>query len=251
MLFSRRNVKVKKEDKGSLEEIVMRIQLGEDGLRESLINDYQPFVKTVVSKVCKRYIDQTMDEFSIGLLAFDQAIDHYKEGQGSKFLTFADMVIRRRLIDYIRKEARRKKHEWLDSETDDPEESEESLIHQQAALDSYQKDQESQKRREDILDYQRYLQEFGLSFEILSQQGPKHADSRNNAKHIALTLVKHPELSGNFLQTKQLPTKELLKYVSCSRKTIERNRKYIIAIALIYLGKYTSLMTYIEPESLD
>ncbi|GAY78475.1 RNA polymerase sigma-54 factor RpoN [Sporolactobacillus inulinus] len=47
---------------------------------------------------------------------------------------------------------------------------------------------------------------------------------------------------------KQLPIKDLLQFVSCSRKTIERNRKYIIALALIYIGGFSALRSYIEPE---
>lgn len=245
--FGKRGSKL--TDESPLEERIFMIQKGDQGLREALLSDYQPFIKTVVSKVCKRYIDQTMDEYSIGLLAFNQAIDQYKKDQGSKFLSFADLVIRRRVIDYIRKEARRNQNEWLDQPTiNEDEEMEESLVQQKAAMDVYQRELESENRVAEIEAYENELQKFEISFEALSQQSPKHADARENAKQVAWELANDPELAKSFLETKQLPIKELLNRVTCSRKTVERNRKYIIAITLIYMGQYPSLKAYIEPE---
>jgi RNA polymerase sigma factor len=76
-------------------------------------------------------------------------------------------------------------------------------------------------------------------------------DARENAKQVAKVLASDKGLSKILMQTKQLPTKDLLELVSCSRKTIERNRKYIIAIALIHLGEFNALRSYIEPEARD
>jgi RNA polymerase sigma factor len=249
MIFQGRRPKA---TENSLEETIKRIQSGDNHLRDEIIEAYQPFVKKVVSKVCHRFIDHTMDEFSIGLVAFDQAIDQYKEGQGSKFLTFADLVIRRRVIDYIRKEARRGKMESLD-QTDllDEEQPEETLIQQKAALDTYENERQIETRVEQIDAYQSMLQDFGITFLDLSKSCPKHLDARENAKQVAKVLATDKTLSKILLQTKQLPTKDLLELVSCSRKTIERNRKYIIAIALIHLGEFNALRSYIEPEARD
>jgi RNA polymerase sigma factor len=45
---------------------------------------------------------------------------------------------------------------------------------------------------------------------------------------------------------KRLPIKELERHVHISRKTIERNRKYIIAIAIILSGEFHYLQDYIK-----
>jgi RNA polymerase sigma factor len=45
---------------------------------------------------------------------------------------------------------------------------------------------------------------------------------------------------------KRLPIKQLEKMVDVSRKTIERNRKYIIAIALILASDYVYMKDYIK-----
>ncbi len=237
-------------DHHSLEDQVKTVQHGDEYLRNSMIHAYQPFIKKVVSKVCNRFIDHTMDEYSIGMFAFNEAINQYEKSQGSKFLTFADMVIRRRVIDYIRKESRQAKAVYLEqADIDDEAQQEESYIEQQAAIDYYEDQRQIQERTEQIEGYKQLLNEFGITFNILSKHCPKHIDARDHAKHVARILVEDEWLSQHLQEKKQLPIKELLQFVSCSRKTIERNRKYIIAVALIYIGEFYALQPYIEPET--
>lgn len=231
------------------EKIVAFIQSGHEEYRNELINSYKPFIRKVLSKVCKRYIDQSMDEYSIGLFAFNEAINQYKPGQGSKFLSFADMVIQRRIIDYIRKETRHKKHTFLEQEASDEDgQQEESVAEQRAALEHFKEKELIEERIHDIENYQSLLSRFGITFKVLSKQCPKHIDARDHAKMIAKLIADSSEFSSYLQEKKQLPIKELLNHVECSRKTIERNRKYIIAVSLIYIGGFTSLQSYIEPE---
>ncbi len=44
----------------------------------------------------------------------------------------------------------------------------------------------------------------------------------------------------------RLPVTELAEEAGVSRKTIERNRKYIIALALLYRGDYPYILAYIS-----
>jgi RNA polymerase sigma factor len=216
--------------------------------RNDLIKQYQPFIAKVTSKVCKQYIDQSRDEFSVGIEAFNEAIDHFQSKQGSSFLSFAEMVIRRRVIDYIRKETRQTRDIFLEPDTNDEENQAESLAQVSASLAQYSDYKESERRTEDILEYQQQLIQFDITFADLVEHCPKHIDARENAKQIAKYLASQPEHVDYLLQKKQLPMKDLLKSVNCSRKTVERNRKYIIAMALIYIGDHQSLRSYIEPE---
>jgi RNA polymerase sigma factor len=231
---------------GTVEYKIKQIQNGNEQLRNDLIQQYQPFVKKVASKVCNRYVNDSMDEYSIGLLAFNEAIDQYKPDQGSKFLTFANMVIQRRLIDHIRKEERQVKNVFLEKEESDDEGRDESFAEQKAALDKYDIDQQAELRMMEIEEYRKLLEKYDISFEVLSKQCPKHADARKNAIDIARMVAKTEELSKYIIDKKQLPIKLLLEHVECSRKTIERNRKYIIAVALIYLGGFDALSSYID-----
>ena len=63
-----------KKQKSSLESKVLLIQQGDTTLQNELIHSYKPFVAKTVSSVCKRYIHESDDEFSIGLIAFNEAI---------------------------------------------------------------------------------------------------------------------------------------------------------------------------------
>lgn len=218
--------------------------------RNQLLRKYKPFIIKVTSKVCKQYIDISRDEYSVALEGFNEAIDHYQPVQGSHFLSFSEMVIRRRVIDYIRKEIRQTKSIFLEPERHHEDEFVESQAQTNASLIHYEQEQERMHRKEEILEYQKLLQSFGISFTDLVECCPKHIDARENAKQIAFSIADRSQLVEYLLQRKQLPMKHLMKYVHCSRKTIERNRKYIIAMVLIYTGGFKSLRDYIEPESI-
>ncbi|WP_147515375.1 RNA polymerase sigma-I factor [Massilibacterium senegalense] len=229
-----------------LEDKVLLIQQGNESLRNEILSEYQPFVKKVTSKVCNQYIDESMDEYSVGLCALNEAIDQYNPHQGSKFLSFSNMVIRRRVIDYIRREQRQKRLFFFVQEDDNEQRMEESYLEQQVALDHYRQHLQIENRVSEINEFRELLKEYNITFDVLSKQCPKHIDARENAKEIARIIVENEEFSNYLQEKKQLPIKALLTKVSCSRKTIERNRKYIIAVALIYLGKFTALQSYIE-----
>ncbi|MOA43307.1 RNA polymerase sigma factor SigI [compost metagenome] len=63
---------------------------------------------------------------------------------------------------------------------------------------------------------------------------------------IAYTLVGQSHLLEALRQTAKLPVKELTELCGVSRKTVERNRKYIIAIALVISGAYPYMHDYLE-----
>ncbi|GFN31097.1 sigma factor [Paenibacillus xylaniclasticus] len=85
------------------EQTVLRIRAGDEQARSEFIARYEPYLLKVTSGFCKRYINPEQDdEYSIALLAFNEAIDSFSSDAGRSFLGFAETVIRRRLIDYVR-----------------------------------------------------------------------------------------------------------------------------------------------------
>lgn len=235
------------------EELVRAIQGGDMRLRNQFITDYQPYVAKVTSRFCKRYIDPSRDdEFAIALSAFNEAISQYSHETGRPFLGFAEMVIRRRLIDFIRKEQRFLQQ--VPYSSFDMEDEEENLmnpveIHQ--AIKEYELQKDMEDRKSEIMELNRVLQDFGISFSELVEASPKHADSRENLMGIGMMLAKDIGLMRLLLGKRMLPIKEMLEITGFSRKTLERNRKYIIAVALIYNGPFPFLRDYMrfaEPE---
>ena len=70
-------------------------------LKNDLIGEYQNFILAAVSKTLKRSVTTSDDEYIIAMMA----IDGYNENKGN-FLGFAKTVIRNRIIDSIRREAK-------------------------------------------------------------------------------------------------------------------------------------------------
>lgn len=241
----------KENDTQYVHQLIERIHQGEDEWRNELLERYRPFIGTAVSKVCKRYIHQSQDEeFSVGLEAFNEAMTRYSAERGSSFLSFADLVIRRRVIDFIRKNKQRLAIVSLDEATD-PEAPEYNVWDVQAAVERYQSEQEADYRREEILHYRERLQEFAIEFADLPDYTPQHADARVNMIRIARMIAEQPELRQSFLEKKKIPVKYLLQYIAFSRKTVERNRNYIVAITLIFIEDYQYLRSYIQIEDTE
>ncbi|MFS0861779.1 RNA polymerase sigma factor SigI [Fredinandcohnia sp. 179-A 10B2 NHS] len=237
--------KIGKKRKSTLEETVIEIQNGDTRLQNKLIEDYKPFIAKNVSSVCKRYISESDDEFSIGLIAFNEALEKYSTEKGSSLLSFAELLIKRRVIDYIRKEARVRTVNFV-SNGESEEEPTQSKIEAALSVEDYQKSIEQEHRKEEILHFHKVLEEFGLSFQELLEISPKHADARQNAILVSKAVVENDEFLATLFEKKQLPIKQIESKVKVSRKTIERNRKYIIAMAIILSGDYVYLKDYIK-----
>ncbi len=235
-------------DSEIVEQTVLRIQSGDIKLRNQFIADYQPFVAKSASRFCKRYIDPSRDdEYSIALSAFNEAINKFSADMGKSFLGFADTVIRRRLIDLVRKETRHAGHipySSFDAEDEEARDLNPVEIHQ--AIEHYEKEKTSSERQQEISDLHQQLTAFGISFSELAGISPKHADSRKMIYRIGKRLAEHDGWMSIVMDKKTLPIKELLGQVRVSRKTLERNRKFLIAVALIYRGAYPFLQDYLR-----
>jgi len=235
-----------KKKKRTLEETVLLVQQGNQELLDQLIESYKPFIAKTVSSVCRRYIHESDDEFSIGLIAFNEAIEKYSPDRGNSLLSFSEVIIKRRVIDYIRKQT---KNQHISIDITNPlqeEESPGSVIVNELSLDEFNKKNDEELRKDEIIHFQKVLTDFDLSFSDLVEHSPKHADARKSAILTAKMLVANEELRQILWEKKRLPIKQLEKMVSVSRKTIERNRKYIIAVALILSSDYVYMKDYIK-----
>ncbi|WP_026692264.1 RNA polymerase sigma factor SigI [Peribacillus kribbensis] len=231
--------------KDSLEEKIDRIQKGDRQLRNELIENFKPFIAKTASSVCKKYITDSDDEFSIGLIAFNEAIDKYSSEKGRSLIAFSEIMIKRRVIDYLRGQSRQK--ELLSGDiTPGDDEKGEHWLEAEKSWDDYKVKQEQERRRDEILKFQVQLKEYEILFADLVKNSPRHSDARQTAIEIASTLASDPGLIEILFDKKKLPIKELESRFSVSRKTIERNRRYIIAIALILSGDYVFLKDYLK-----
>jgi RNA polymerase sigma factor len=225
------------------EELVMQLQSGKGDLDEFLTK-YRPFIRKTVSTVCRRYITEQDDEYSIGLFAFHQAIQQYSYKKGKSFFAFAELLIKRDIIDHMRKEF---KHNLVFLQEDQQEEA----IEIKMALSEYMKELETSDRKDEILHFQTVLSEFKISFSDLVKDSPKHRDTRQKLMCIAQQLAHEEELLQELFQKKKLPLRRIESSFHVSRKVLESHRRYIIAICIVFVNQYTHILEYIQGGKSD
>ncbi|MBL0387486.1 RNA polymerase sigma factor SigI [Tumebacillus sp. ITR2] len=237
----------KADETTDLHQLLTRTRSGDEEARNQILRDYIPFVAKSASQATGRYIRRGQDdEFSVALTAFNEAIERYDLDRGTSFLAFADTVIKRRLIDYFRsKQAKGRDLPFSDFEVEDEEDNIINYVEVQKSVEQHQKQLETDARREEIMRFTTMLMDFEISMDELVDISPKHQDARENAIEVAKALVAQPELRDYLITKKSLPLKALMNHVAVSRKTIERQRKYIIAVSLILIGDFDMLQDYI------
>lgn len=212
--------------------LLIQAQNGQQDSREKLIQHFRPFIIRVATQVCKRSIHWSDDEASICLIAFDEAIDRYDAAQGKSFENFAYMLMRHRLIDEFRRRGSREHQEMLIIDNDEYHEA--SSIEIASSLEAYSLEQDADALAAELVHYDMTLQQFGIKLEELEESSPTHRDTRERLIAIARRFVTERSLVDQLVQTKQLPLKAMMSFAKVSRRTLERNRKYLIALILIF-----------------
>nr|WP_244262269.1 RNA polymerase sigma factor SigI [Thermoanaerobacter wiegelii] len=197
--------------------------------REKLIEEYTPFIIKQLSLFTNKYIDEkNSDELSIGLIAFNEAIDSFDDTKGS-FLSFSSLLIKRRLIDFLRQ-------------------NQQNTIPLELYVEK-STDYEAENRKLEMISFVNLLSLYNITLDDLVKQSPKHADTRKIATKIAYTIFENRGLLEYLKSKKNLPIKDLVNILKVSRKTIEKHRKYIIALVIIISEDLPLLKQYISPES--
>lgn len=229
-----------------LEDTIKKIKAGDVSLREQMINDYKPFIIKVVSKTTGKYVDlENSEEFSIGLIAFNEAIDSYDLTKNAGFINFCETVIKRRIIDFNRKNLKNAKVYPLTYFYNDENKENNSFEEKYLTVD-YHSQFENIEKKEEIALFIKKLGEFGIELSDLVKAAPKHMDSKRLSIQIARILLENKELSQKLEKKKTIPMSELMKLVDVNHKTIERNRKFIISVYLILNSNMEIMQGYVE-----
>lgn len=217
--------------------MVNAAQNGDCDARESLITANQVFIKRIVSKHSFS-IDpvESRDEYSIGLIAFNEAIDSYRSNLRS-FHSFAAEIIKKRLIDYYRSQRRFKTKEIA---SDIP------LARVVSETVAFSENNNIESEMKSFLEK---LARYGITLNDLVSDTPKHLDSRQLCANIAQEITSDPEMSNHLLRYKTIPVSVLLKKIRLNPKTVWRNRKYIIALCLVLLSDLEVMKGYINQLS--
>lgn len=218
--------------------IVQRVYLAKGDMiaADDLISDYLPFIKAQVTKVMKRPLNVNQDdEYSIAMIAFHEAINGYSKTRGS-FLNYAAMLIRNRIIDYWRKNNRHNQVISLNTPAND----DASTLEESIPDNEYQEENLviREATKEEILELSQQMTEFGVSLTDVAESSPKQERTLTSCKEVIAYAKDNEEIMEEFLRTKRLPLSKILEGVNVPRKTIERHRKYVVVLLLIYSNGY-------------
>ena len=192
-----------------------------------LIQQYELFILRSAAMITKRHVSKNDDEWSIALAAFHDAIKNYSYDRGS-FIAYAQLVIRRKLIDYYRSQ---NKYD-LEVQVD--------WIEDSAVVDI---DENSIKLEIEAI--AQVLKSYGFSFMDLAECSPRAKKTKAACSKVAAYLLKNAVLMGELRNSKRLPLNIIEKNIKIPRKIIERHRKYIIAAIEILDGDYPYISEYL------
>ncbi len=203
---------------------------------DDLIHQYLPFIRSETAKFLGRFPLPEDDELSIAMFAFYEAIMAYRPGKGA-FLKLATKAIRNRLIDHHRKQARHQGHLSLDTPASDLEERNlgDQIADSRSDLSARQDRSDAQQ---EIAHFVLQLSEFGLSLTDIAENCPKQDRTLTACMQVLDYGRCHPELLKQLVQSKKLPLAQLAVGAGVDKKTMERHRKYIIAILLAYTNGF-------------
>lgn len=223
-----------------VQDLVGRVQAArtDPEAADALIRQYMGFIRAETAKFIKRApIDGQDEELSIAMLAFYEAILGYEQNRGA-FLSYASRGIRNRMIDHYRKEKKHAKvislHAPLQDEGDD--------ISKLDRLEDPKNEIEASHRRaaarEEIEEFERKLGEFGITFSEVADNCPRQERTLASCQRVLAAAKLHPEIFDILLESKKLPISSLAEKSGTDKKTLERHRKYLIAVLLAFTNGY-------------
>lgn len=208
---------------------------------DDLIESYIPFIRSEASKIVKRSVDRSDDEFSIAMFAFYEAIRSYSRLRGS-FLKFAALQIKNRLIDYFRKEKRSSGLISLDEADDDDNSLIDSISDEH---NDYQENEMREATQQEIAELSAQMQDFGVSMTDVAENSPKQRRTLEICQKAVRFARNDPDVLKEFLRTKKVPMARLAEGADVERKTLERHRRYLVAVLLICTNGYEIMRGHI------
>ena len=174
---------------------------------------------------------------SIGLLAFHEAIKSYNPEKGN-FLSFANWVIKRRVIDYIRKQSK----DYCETNFGDLSQYQINQISNSTAKNEFWVENPL-KMEIDAISEQ--LKSYDIAFEDLLQVSPKAQKTKALCKKVIEYIMENPAIKAKIRQKKRIPIKIFEENLNAPPKFMNRHRKYIIAVVEILSGDYVYLREYV------
>lgn len=231
----------------SIQEI--RAAKTDEAVLEKIIKEDRSFILSCAGGAAGHYVTDSDNEWSVALNAYYEAVKSYDESKGS-FHTFAGLVIKRRILDYMQSEYRRKDEVLTSPDTfegsldDEPDPIDVSVYEAEASL-SFQSESQN-ALREEIEVLSQELAKYDISFFDLTEVSPKAEKTKKACAKVIRKILENDALKQIVLSTGRLPGSRLIQTGFITRKIIENHRKYIIAAVIILNGDYPLVGDYLS-----
>lgn len=210
-------------------EMVLRARSDENAFTE-LVKAQSKHIRFAAYKTVGRFITESDDEWSTALVAFHEAVQKYDPAKGG-FMNFADLVIKRRLTDEMRKTARRVEEVPFGDD------------HCEMAV--YEVPVTSDLHCE-IEAFKQQMAPYNISFSDLVSASPKAEKTRRSCAAAIRCITSDPVLADKMRKTRTLPAKEIRISAGVPPKILERHRKYIIAASEIILSDLPCMQQFLK-----
>ena len=210
---------------------------------DALLRDYLPFIRAQAAKQVGHPVSDQDDAQSIAMIAFHEAIQGYSRMRGA-FLKYASMLIKSRLIDYHRRERRHGNLVSLDTPAD-----EDDVPLGDTLTDARDHGEEVSMRdatRDEIEELSRQMDAFGVKLSDVADNCPRQQRTLEACRKALRYAVHTDGLLDEFLQSRRLPIARLSSGSGVEKKTLERHRKYMVALMLIYTNGYEIIRGHIK-----
>ena len=205
---------------------------------DALVRQYLPFIKAETAKFLKRIpVEGKDDEFGIAMFAFHEAAMAYQSGRGT-FLKLAAAAIRNRLIDSQRMEQRHAGQISLDQTVDGDAEGRRLLETIDSGHDELAQRQSLGATQEEIVEFARELKQYGLKLTDIAENCPKQERTLAACHRVLSCAREHPVYLEQLTTTGKLPIAALSAESGVERKTMERHRKYLVALLLAFTNGF-------------
>lgn len=205
---------------------------------DALIRQYMGFIRAEAAKFLHRApVDGQDEELSIVLLAFYEAILGYEKHRGA-FLAYASRGIRNRLIDHYRREKKHAKVVSLHEPIQDGDEDALKIDHLEDPTNAIEASHRRSAAKEEITEFEQCLEGFGISFSDVADNCPRQERTLRACQKVLAAARNHPEHLDELVQTKKLPIAALSSLSGVDRKTLERHRRYLIAVLLAFTNGF-------------
>lgn len=234
-------------EKGSIFVRVLDVkQNGSAELRNEFLRNLKNDILRLTAIYCRKAgREPTDEEFLIALEAVDEAIDRYNEKEAS-FDTYASTVISSRLIDFFRREKRRKKkfvahnHENL------------KIILDRKASMEHKNRELFEDLQDELARLHRILSNLGYTWADIKQNKPTHNDSLEKLHEIALHISKL-NIGERYLKENPMSrelSRELRKITGVDRRTLKKYRPYLCTLVIVYTFDFPIIKGYLRKAEL-